>query len=52
MTQMSVNQIGLLMEAVDPFMHVGLLAGLLLVLFELVVLLGDLIGSGDRAPRR
>ena len=52
MTQLSVTQVSLLMEAVDPFMHFVLLAGVLLVLFEVAILLGDLVGTRDRDIRR
>ena len=52
MTQLSVTQVSLLMGAVDPFMHFVLIAGLVLILFEVVILLGDLVGSRDREIRR
>jgi len=48
MNQLSIAQYGQLIEAIDPFLHFLLLGGILLVLFEGAVLLGDLLGSGDR----
>ena len=51
MNQLSIAQYGQLIEAIDPFLHLLLLGGLLLILLEAAVLLGDLLGSGDRDPR-
>jgi len=51
MTQLNIVQYGLLIDAVDPFLHLLLLGGLLLILLEAAVLLGDLLGSGDRDTR-
>ena len=48
MTQLSIAQYGQLIEAIDPLLHILLLGGILLVLLEGAVLLGDLLGSGDR----
>jgi hypothetical protein len=45
---MSITQVAFLMESTDSIMHVLLLTGVLLVLFEVAVLLGDVIGSRDR----
>jgi len=51
MTQLSIVQYGYLIDAVDPFLHLVLLSGILLVLLEAAVLLGDLLGSRDRDTR-
>lgn len=51
MTQLNIAQYGYLVDAVDPFLHLVLLGGILLILLEAAVLLGDLLGSGDRDPR-
>lgn len=52
MTQLSINQIAALMQVVDPFLHMALFAGLALVLIEVAVLFGDLVGSWDRDAQR
>jgi hypothetical protein len=46
--QLSIKQIAALMQVVDPFLHMALFAGVVLILFEVAVLLGDLVGSRDR----
>ena len=48
MTQLSIVQYGYLIDAVDPFLHLLLLGGLLLILLEAAVLLGDVLGSAGR----
>jgi hypothetical protein len=52
MTQLSIFQYGYLVEAVAPFLHFLLIAGILLVLLEAAVLLGDVLGSSDPRARR
>jgi Sec-independent protein secretion pathway component TatC len=47
MTQLSIFQFANLFAAADPVMHFILLAGILFVLFEVALLLGDLIGSRE-----
>ena len=51
MTQLNIVQYGYLIDAVDPFLHLVLLGGILLVVLEASVLLGDLLGSRDRDTR-
>jgi hypothetical protein len=48
MTQLSVTQLAYLVDAVDPFLRVLLLGGILLVLLEAAILLGDVLGSRNR----
>jgi hypothetical protein len=48
MTQLSIAQYGYLVEALDPMLHFLLVGGILLVLLEGAVLLGDLLGTGER----
>jgi hypothetical protein len=48
MTQLSIAQYGYLIDAVGPFLHILLLGSILLILLEAAVLLGDVLGSGDR----
>mgnify|MGYP001822635233 CR=1 FL=1 len=48
MTQLSVMQYAYLIDAVDPFLHLLLLGGILLVLLEAAALLGDVLGSRNR----
>lgn len=51
MTQLNIVHYRYLMDAVDPFLHLVLLGGILLVLLEVAVLLGDMLGSRDREIR-
>ncbi len=51
MTQLNIVQYGFLIDAVDPFLHLVLLGGIFLILLEVAVLLGDLLGSGVRDTR-
>jgi len=48
MTQLSVMQLAHLVDAVDPFLHIMLLGGILLVLLEAAILLGDVLGSRNQ----
>lgn len=50
MTPSSISQVAFLVEVIDPLMHLVLLGGVLLILMEVAVLLGDLAGSRDRDP--
>jgi hypothetical protein len=52
MTQLSIFQYGYLVDAVSPFLHFLLIGGILLVLLEAAVLLGDVLGSSDARARR
>jgi hypothetical protein len=48
MTQLNIVQYGYLIDAVDSLLHLVLLGGIFLILLEAAVLLGVLLGSGDR----
>ena len=47
MTGMSLLQFGTLFEAFDPILHFVLLGGMILILLEVAVLLGDLLGTTE-----
>ena len=51
MTQLSIAQYVYLVAAIDPFLHLLLLAGILLLLLEALVLLGDVLGLRVRNAR-
>lgn len=48
MLQLSIAQFGYLADVADPLLHLLLLAGIILVIFEVAVFLGNLLGSRDR----
>lgn len=54
MTQLSLVHYGQLIETVDPFLHLIVISGVLLVLFEVAVLLGGVMDPRDteRGRRR
>lgn len=51
MSQLSIIQIAGLFEVADPVIHFVLLAGIILVLFEVATLLGELLGSRQDGRR-
>ncbi len=49
MNEMVLVQFGPLVEALDPVLHVLVMIGLVLLMVEAAVLLGNLVGLGDRS---
>lgn len=46
MNEMTLIQFGPLIAAIDPVLHIVVMIGLVLLLVEAIVLLGNLVGLG------